>query len=154
MTPISTSSKSSISNQMSYVLGAEAVSAVLADAPQYDLFELHFHGPYPSQVDSPRERLVLRIGFERSGPSIHNPHGSQSGPWFIRIHAAPRNLKSTIKKNLIEDILPNDILPWLKKIGRLDGQEGSQMTDVYFEPGTQACYAQPYRGDVEPQRVG
>jgi len=154
MALISTSSKSSISKQMSYVLGAEVVSAVFADAPQFDLFELHFHGPYPNQADALKDRLVLRINFERSVPSIHNPHGSQSGPWFLRVHAVPKSLKSIIKKSLLEDVLPNDILPWLKKIGRLDGQEGGQMIDVYFKPGTQACYAQLYRGGADPRRVG
>lgn len=153
MTLLSTSSKSRISKQMSYVLGAESVSAIFADTPQYDLFELHFNGPYPNQANSLKDRLVLRINFHRSGPSIHNPRGSQNGPWSIRVYAVPRTLKSMIKQNLLEEVLPNDVLPWLKKIGRLDGQEGNQMIDVYFESGTQACYTQPYHGGTEPRRA-
>jgi hypothetical protein len=152
MALIPTAGKDRISKFTSFVLGAEVLSDVFRDIPQYGLFLLEFHGAQPPQVNSPKRRLVLRLNYSPRWPSIAARQGFP-GDWHLRVYAVPRTLKALIKKALLEGVLPNEILPWLRGSGGLDGQVGSLMSDVFFDPGTQECYVQYYHGGLQPQRV-
>ncbi|MBK1869334.1 hypothetical protein [Taklimakanibacter albus] len=152
MALIPTAGKSPISKLTSFVLGAEALSEAFRGIPQYDLFLLEFHSAQPPHVNSPGKRLVLRVDYSPRSPSIASQRGFP-GDWYLRVYAVPRNLKAQIKKALLEDVLPSQMLPWLRDSGGLDGRAGSLMTDVFFDPGTQECYVQHYHGGLQPQRV-
>lgn len=152
MALIPTAGKASISKFTSFVLGAEMLSEAFRDIPQYELFLLEFYNAQPPQVNSPRNRLVLRLNYSPRSPSIAARRGFP-GDWYLRVYAVPRNLKALIKKALLEDVVPNQILPWLREAGGIDGQAGSLMADVLFDPSAQECYFQRYHGGLQPQRV-
>jgi hypothetical protein len=111
-----TSSRSKHSKEVSYPIGAEALSQALEGVPQHDRIVCDFYGGRPHDDGKP-QIYVLNARYEKqarrfsdSGSALER--GVFDPRWTISIFAVPRQLRGEIKLLLLEQGLPEIVRPW------------------------------------------
>jgi hypothetical protein len=115
---IPTGYRSKIAQTLSYPIGAEAISAVFREAPQFAEFEITFRGAWGIKHQAADAQEVLTIAYSRSANSISMSNSERSqqrldGKWEIFVLPVNRVQKHLIKEKLIA-ALPQ-ALPWLQR---------------------------------------
>ena len=150
-----TSSRSKHSKEVSYPIGAEALSHALEGVPQYDRIVCDFCGG--SQHDRGKPQLyVLNVRYEKRARRFSDAgsafdRGFFDPRWKISVFAVPRQLRGAIKLLLLEQGLPEIVHPWLIAKNHLTGQTGGSAlwleyvrADNVFKPTT--------REEIAPER--
>lgn len=150
-----TSSRSKHSKEVSYPIGAEALSHRLEGVPQHDLITCNFYGGRPHDDGKP-QIYVLNACYEKrsrrfsdSGSALER--GVFDPRWTIRVYAVPRQLRGEIKLLLIEQGLPDLIRPWLIAKSHLTGQTGG--TTLWLEyVRADKVFTTTLREEIAPDR--
>jgi hypothetical protein len=133
---IPTVSKAKISRDLSYPIGAEAISKVLQCAHQFSLLRLQFH--FWSDNDLRRGKYeFLRVEY------LKNVHPVEQYPisrlyqrppqyqWEIVVQPVPRSKKHQIRTYILDSAL-DEIKRWLRERGHLD-QYGSDIMAFFYD---------------------
>jgi hypothetical protein len=150
-----TSSRSKHSKEVSYPIGAEALSKALDGLPQHDRIVCDFYGG--GQHDHGKPQLyVLNARYEKQARrfsdagsalerGVFDPH------WKISVFAVPRQLRGEIKSLLIEQGLPDLIRPWLIEKNHLTGQTGGSALWLEYVRADKV-FKMTTREDISPER--
>jgi hypothetical protein len=135
-----TSSRSKHSKEVSYPIGAEALSKALDGVPQHDRIVCDFYGGRPHDDGKP-QIYVLNARY------VFDPR------WTISVYAVPRQLRGEIKLLLLEQGLPEIIRPWFITKSHLTGQTGG--TALWLEyVRADKVFKMTTREDILPERFG
>jgi hypothetical protein len=131
---IPTRYRSKIAHTLSYPIGAEAISLLLKEAPQFAEFEVTFYGSWGDKYRSADAHKVLTIGYRKSANSISTSSTEYSQrrlnrQWQIIVHPVDRVQKYLIKQKLIA-ALPQ-AMPWLQQRSDLDAIGSDQICFVF-----------------------
>jgi hypothetical protein len=150
-----TSSRSKHSKEVSYPIGAEALSHALEGVPQHDRIVCDFYGG--GQHDHGKPQLyVLNVRYEKharrfsdSGSALErgvfDPH------WKISVFGVPRQLRGAIKVLLLEQGLPDLVRPWLIEKNHLTGQTGGSALWLEYVRADNV-FISTIREDILPER--
>jgi len=119
---IPTHQRDKIAHTLSFPIGAETISQILRDAPQYPRFGLNFMGPSQGSWWL-RPLPVLTISYYKRASDIFRGHTAGAmqalnGVWQIQIRPVHREQRNLVREKLNE-MLPQ-ALPWLQKRAELD----------------------------------
>jgi len=112
--PFPTRLKCKISGRLSYPVGAELISAELADVPQAASLEIGFFSKYERMETRGQPYEILTVSY--------TSWGIQDYGWRIEARPVPRELKHSVKEVLTTEFFPR-IRRWLKAragVDRLD----------------------------------
>jgi hypothetical protein len=150
-----TSSRSKHSKEVSYPIGAEALSHGLEGVPQHDRIVCDFYGG--GQHDHGKPQLyVLNVRYEKqerrfshSGSAfergVFDPH------WKISVFAVPRQLRGAIKLLLLEQGLLDLVRPWPIEKNHLTGQTGGSALWLEYVRADKV-FVTTTREDIAPER--
>jgi len=133
-----------VSAGRAYPLGAEDLSNALALTPQAGLLSCHFSSSralgarrrgkvkpqFRGEAIEPPLYQVLGIRYEKRERSIYSgdfdeQRGAFDPSWTITISAVPSEMRSAIRKALLEHGLPRIAQPWLLKHSAATGLVGT-----------------------------
>lgn len=147
---IPTLSRAKISRNLSYPIGAEAVSIALASAPQFPQISLHFYGAFVTWTRKGRYQF-LRVQYSNSlGPPRDLYKRPQQGRWEIVVQPVPRPDRSRVKQYIIETALPQ-IIDWLENRAELT-QLGDDIFTFSYNDKTKE-FTTWQSTNLEPSRV-
>ena len=131
---IPTLSKSKISGNLSYPVGAETISAALEATPQLAALKLHFYWGFQSGLKRGIYEF-LRVEYLRDAhPAWHvlslYKRPAQY-PWEIIVQPVPRICRSRIKRYILETALPQISL-WLKHRADL-ARRGNEILAFFYD---------------------
>jgi hypothetical protein len=124
-----TSDRSKHSKEVSYPIGAEALSLALGGLPQQDLITCSFYSGYPQYDNGKPQFHVLHVMYRKRARSFYDgksafERGAFEPRWHISVFAVPRHLRGAIKVLLLEQALSDFVRPWLVEKSHLTGQTG------------------------------
>jgi hypothetical protein len=151
-----TSSRSKHSKEVSYPIGAEALSKALDGVPQHDRIVCDFYGGRPHDDGKP-QIYVLNARYEKqarrfsdSGSALER--GVFDPRWTISVYAVPRQLRGEIKLLLLEQGLPEIVRPWFITKSHLTGQTGG--TALWMEyVRADKMFKTTTREEISPERA-
>jgi len=125
-----------VSKDLSYPVGAEIVSKLLAGVPQYELLNIYFAG-YVTAATL-RRRIargepvgIFEASYYHARPALNRPRSFRGlETWELRVHPIPRERKFETRRLLVEDGLQR-VRSWLTL----------QRPPVWYE-GTKRCSLQ------------
>jgi hypothetical protein len=132
-----TSARMKHSKELSYPIGAEALSRPLNGVPQQDLITCNFRTGYPQYDDGKPQFHVLQVAYEKRARNFHDgkfalERGVFDPRWKIYVFTVPRYLRGKIKLLLLEQALPDVIRPWLIEKNHLTGQVGGSALGLEY----------------------
>jgi hypothetical protein len=150
-----TSSRSKHSKEVSYPIGAEALSHGLEGVPQHDLIICDFYGggqhdrgkPQIYVLNARYEKQVRSFSYSQSGLE----HGVFDPYWKISVFAVPRQLRGEIKSLLLEQGLPDLVRPWLIEKNHLTGQTGGSALWLEYVRADKV-FITTTREEISPER--
>lgn len=151
-----TSNRIKHSKEVSYPIGAEALSRQLAGVPQHDLITCNFYAGYPQYDVGKPQFYVLNVLYEKQARKFHHSksaleRGVHDPRWYISVFAVPRHLRSAVKLLLLEQALPDVVLPWLMGKSHLTGQTGGSALWLEYIRADNALKSTT-REDIAPER--
>ena len=152
-----TSSRSNHSKEVSYPIGAEALSQALDGVPQHDRISCDFYGGGAHDHGKP-QLYVLNVRYEKqarrfSDSAFALERGVFDPRWKISVFAVPRQLRGAIKLLLLEQGLPDLVRPWLIEKSHLTGQTGGSA--LWLEHFRADNVLKPtIREEILPERSG
>ncbi len=146
------------SKEVSYPIGAEALSRQLAGVPQHDLITCRFSAGYPQHDVGKPQFYVLNVAYEKQARTFHDSksaleRGVFDPHWYISVFAVPRHLRGTIKLVLLEQALPAVVRPWLIEKSHLTGQTGGSVLWLEYVRADNV-FKFTMREDIAPERSG
>jgi hypothetical protein len=152
-----TSSRSKHSKEVSYPIGAEALSQALIGVPQQEQITCSFYAGHPQYDDGKPQFYVLQVSYQKKARNFHHTKSAlESGAldphWSIAVFAVPRHLRGAIKLLLLEQALPDIIRPWLIANNHLTGQTGTTTLDVEYIRAEE-IFKYNTRENIAPERV-
>jgi hypothetical protein len=150
-----TSSRSKHSKEVSYPIGAEALSKALDGVPQHDRIVCDFYGG--GQHDRGKPQIyVLNARYEKQARSFSYSqsgleHGVFDPHWKISVFGVPRQLRGEIKSLLLEQGLPDRVRPWLVEKNHLTGQTGGSALWLEYVRADKV-FITTTREDIAPDR--
>jgi hypothetical protein len=158
---IPTLSRSKIPRNLSYPIGAEAISEVLGPVPQFsDLKVIFFLSKFDVSVRSGRYAQpcyeFIRVEYLKDAKPgekwpIKSPYGRPPrNQWEIVVQPVPRILRHRITKYTIESALPM-IRDWLMDRSQLM-QSGSELLAFFYDEGLEEFVPRKLSG-LEPTRT-
>jgi hypothetical protein len=150
-----TSSRSKHSKEVSYPIGAEALSHGLEGIPQHDLITCNFYGGRPHDDGKP-QIYVLNVNYQKRVRSFYDgklaaANGVFDPRWTISVYAVPRQLRGEIKVLLLEQGLPEIVRPWLISKSHLTGQTGGSALWLKYVRADQ-IFTTTLREEIAPDR--
>ncbi len=151
-----TSDRLKHSKELSYPIGAEALSLPLNGVPQQDLITCNFWTGYPQYDDDKPQFHVLHVVYEKRARSFYDgksafERGAFDPSWTIRVFTVPRQLRGAIKLLLIEAALPEVVRPWLLAKHHLTGQTGESALILEYVRA-EKVFKYSTREDIAPER--
>jgi hypothetical protein len=151
-----TSDRMKHSKELSYPIGAEALSHGLNGVPQHNLITCDFLTGYPQYDDGKPQFFVLQVIYEKRARTFHDgksalKRGVFDPHWKIRVFTVPRHLRGAIKLLLLEQALPNVIRPWLIEKNNLTGQTGGSALWLEYVRADEV-FKYTTREDIAPER--
>ena len=144
------------SKELSYPIGAGALSHQLNGVPQHDLITCTFSTGYPQYDDGKPQFHVIHFVYSQRARNFHDgkfahERGVFDPRWEIRIFTVPRQLCGAIKSILIDRVLPDIVRPWLIEKSHLTGQiGGSSLAIEYIRADETSKYTT--KEDIAPER--
>jgi hypothetical protein len=144
------------SKEVSYPIGAEALSRQLAGVPQHDLITCHFLAGYPQYDVGKPQFYVLNVVYEKQARKFHDSksaleRGVFDPRWYISVFAVPRHLRGAIKLLLIEQAVPDVVRPWLIEKSHLTGRTGGSVLWLEYVRADHV-FKSTTREDLAPER--
>ena len=133
---IPTASRAKISHKLSYPVGAERISAVLASVPQLAELRVHFYSGFDIQLRS-RHYEFLRVEYlNNARPSQEWPISDlykrpEQGRWDIVVQPVPRTRRHRIKKYVLDSALAQ-IAQWLAQRKEF-AQRGNDILAFFYD---------------------
>jgi hypothetical protein len=151
-----TSSRGKHSKEVSYPIGAEALSRALAGIPQHGLITCSFYAGYPQYDDGKPQFHVIQFTYQKQARKFHDSksaleRGVFEPRWGIHIFAVPRHLRGVIKLLLLEQALPDVVYPWLIEKSHLTGQTGGSALILEYIRAEEV-FKYTTREDLAPER--
>ncbi len=151
-----TSSRSKHSKDVSYPIGAEALSLTLDGVPQHELITCNFYAGYPQYDDGKPQFHVLHATYRKQSRKFHDAksaleRGVFDPHWQISVFAVPRQLRGAIKLLLLEQGLPDVVRPWLIEKTHLTGQTGGSALMLEYVRANKV-FKSTTREDLAPER--
>jgi hypothetical protein len=151
-----TSNRSKHSKEVSYPIGAEALSCTLDGVPQHDLITCSFYAGYPQYDDGKPQFHVLHVMYRKNARRFHDAksaleRGVFDPHWQIGVFAVPRHLRGEIKVLLLEQALPDLVHPWLMARGNLTGKTGESALILEYVR-TDKAFKSTTRDEIVPDR--
>ncbi len=151
-----TSSRAKHSKEVSYPIGAEALSRTLDRVPQHELITCDFYAGYPQHDHGKPQINVLNIRYQKQARSFHHGQSAEvygvfNPRWEISIFAVPRQLRGEIKLLLLEQGLPEIIRPWLIEKSHLTGRTGGSALWLEYVRADKG-FKSTIREDIDPER--
>jgi hypothetical protein len=151
-----TSSRSKHSKEVSYPIGAEALSRTLNGVPQHELITCDFYAGSPQHDHGKPQLYVLNVRYQKQARSFHHGksaevHGVFEPRWEISIFGVPRQLRGEIKSLLLEQGLPDLVCPWLIAKSHLTGQTGGSALWLEYVRADRV-FKSTTREDIDPER--
>lgn len=116
---IPTRNRYKLPKTMSYPIGAESVSAALADVPQRDLLNVgfFFSATFLKEHKQDRSFRIFEVEFMKSEMSLSASNsfierGKYEERWELSVYPVPRQMKSIAQRLLLEKGLPH-VAQWL-----------------------------------------
>jgi hypothetical protein len=122
--PFPTRLKCKISGKLSYPVGAELISAQLADVPQAASFEISFFSKYERMKTRGEPYEILTVSY--------TPWEVHDSGWRIEVRPVPRELKHMVALALTTEFFPR-IRQWLKAHTDPDGRYRWDSCGVIFD---------------------
>jgi hypothetical protein len=151
---IPTLSRAKISHDLSYPIGAEAVSLALGSTVQLPLLSLHFYFWSSSWLRRGHYEFLRVEYLNNATPAENWPiwHLYQRPPqhrWEIVVQPVPRSVRHRIKQYILDSALPQ-IAGWLSDRAQLT-QQGNDMLTFFYDEQTEEFAARPLT-KLEPLR--
>jgi hypothetical protein len=136
---IPTASRAKISHNLSYPVGAERVSVVLASVPQLAELKLHFYSGFDVQLRRGHYEFLRVEYLNNARPSQEWPISSlykrtDQGRWEIVVQPVPRTLRHRVKQYILDSAL-TQIAQWLIQRKELAQQGNDILAFFYDEKG-------------------
>jgi hypothetical protein len=136
---IPTASRAKISRILSYPVGAERVSIVLASVPQLAELKLHFYSGFDIQLRSGHYEFLRVEYLHNARPQQEWPISSlykrpEQGRWEIVVQPVPRTLRHRVKQYILDSAL-TQIAQWLIQRKGLSQQGNDILAFFYDEKG-------------------
>src|SRR5207249_9233306 len=136
---VPTASRAKISHKLSYPVGAERVSVVLASVPQLPELKLHFYSGFDVQLRGGHYEFLRVEYLNNARPSQEWPISSlykrpEQGRWEIVVQPVPRALRHRVKQYILDSAL-TQIAQWLIQRKELAQQGNDILAFFYDEKG-------------------
>jgi hypothetical protein len=151
-----TSSRSKHSKEVSYPIGAEALSRTLDGVPQHELITCDFYAGSPQHDRGKPQIYVLNVRYQKQARSFYHGKSAEVNGvfeprWSISVFGVPRQLRGEIKLLLLEQGLPDLVRPWLIARGHLTGQTGGSALWLEYVRADK-IFKSTTREDIDPER--
>jgi hypothetical protein len=136
---IPTASRARISHKLSYPVGAERISAVLASVPQLAELRVRFYSGVDFQLRSGHYEFLRVEYLNNTRPSQEWPiselYGrSEQGRWEIVVQPVPHTLRHRVKQYILDSAL-TQIAQWLTQQKELVQRGNDVLAFFYDEKG-------------------
>jgi hypothetical protein len=143
------------SQELSYPIGAEALSRSLEEVPQRELITCSFSTGRQHDDGKP-QIYVLNVRYQKQARNFYHGksaevHGVFEPRWEITVFSVPRQLRGAIKLLLIEQGLPELVRPWLIAKNHLTGQTGGSALWLEYVRADKV-FVTTTREDIAPDR--
>ena len=133
---IPTVSRAKISRKLSYPIGAERVSALLASAAQLPELKLHFYSEFDIQFRNGHFEFLRVEYLNNARPSREWPISSLykrpiQSRWEIVVQPVPRTLRHRVKQYILDSALVQ-IAHWLVERKQL-AQQGNDILAFFYD---------------------
>ena len=133
---IPTASRAKISHKLSYPVGAERISAVLASVPQFAELRVHFYLEVDIQLRSGHYEFLRVEYLNNARPSQEWPISDlykrpAQGRWEIVVQPVPRTLRHRVKQYILDSAL-TEVAQWLTQRKEL-AQQGNDILAFFFD---------------------
>jgi hypothetical protein len=151
---IPTVSRARISHKLSYPVGAERISAVLASVPQLVELRVRFYSGFDHQLRTGHYEFLRVEYLNNARPSqewpISDLYGrSEQGRWEIVVQPIPRTLRHRAKQYILDSAL-TQMAQWLTQRKELVQRGNDILAFFYDENGEEFVVRQLTR--LEPFR--
>ncbi len=140
MSVIPTTLRAKIGKTLSYPIGAEAVSAVLQDTPQFGKLRISFHNRYQRLKDRGQPYSILTVSFLGRERTV----SAEDDEWAISIRPIPRDRKHKLKTELQVEVLPK-IREWLLEHAALERRHELRYIDVTYDERVKTLKVEEHR---------
>jgi hypothetical protein len=133
--------KAKLPGDLSFPLGAQAVSEALAGVPQFDTLTLAFSGPpraFRDTLKAAKPYTVLWVSFTRMTISLSSPRsfieeGLIGRKWEVDVYPVLRQHRHAVRTALLEHALPR-ARRWLADPRAASWQFGHRHVEFLFNP--------------------
>jgi hypothetical protein len=151
---IPTASRARISHKLSYPVGAERISSVLASVPQLAELRVRFYSRFDNQLRTGHYEFLRVEYLNNARPSQEWPISdlyrcSEQGRWEIVVQPVPRTVRHRVKQYILDSAL-TQIAQWLTQRKEFVQRGNDILAFFYDEKGEEFVVRQLTR--LEPLR--